>query len=303
MRVVDPLHDGEWMFGELDARRLVDAQFPQWSTLSLRPAGAGTDNRMYRLGEEYLVRLPRTGDTARNVEKEQAWLPRLAPHLPVTIPEPIGRGVPDSMYPFPWSIYRWIDGHQLHPGRVEKPERLGTDLAEFVDALERTDLMGARRAGDLSWYRGGPLQDMAAVTDQHFAAADRLAPGLDVPSLRTIWQEALTVGDPFGSHTWMHADLRPANLIENDGRLAGVVDFGGLSIGEPTCEHAAVWDLPAPARLAYGHTLGLSETTRVRARGWALTLGLGGIAYYSCTWPEFARECRVRLEEVLTEPL
>jgi aminoglycoside phosphotransferase (APT) family kinase protein len=301
--VVDPLHDGEWVFGERDARRLVDAQFPQWSTLSLRPAGAGTDNRMYRLGDEYLVRLPRTEDTARNVEKEQAWLPRLAPHLPVTIPEPVGEGVPDSMYPFPWSIYRWIDGHQLDARRVEKPERLGIDLADFVDALERTDLMGARRIGDLSWYRGGPLRDMAEVTDQHFAVADRLAPGLDLASLRAMWQEALAAGDPCRSHTWMHADLRPANLVENDGRLAGVVDFGGLSIGEPTCEHAAVWDLPAPARLAYGHTLGLDEATRVRARGWALTLGLGGIAYYSRTWPEFARECRVRLEKLLTEPL
>jgi hypothetical protein len=26
--------------------------------------------------------------------------------------------------------------------------------------------------------------------------------------------------------------------------LVGVVDFGGLSVGDPTCEHAATWDLP-----------------------------------------------------------
>ena len=81
------------------------------------------------------------------------------------------------------------------------------------------------------------------------------------------------------------------------------MDFGGLSIGDPTCEHAAVWNLPARARLAYGHTLGVDEVTRVRARGWALTLGLGGMVYYSRTWREFARECRVRLEKLLAEPL
>jgi aminoglycoside phosphotransferase (APT) family kinase protein len=258
---------------------------------------------MFRLGEEYLVRLPRTADTAKNVEKEQAWLPRLAPHLPVAIPEPVAWGEPDAQYPFLWSVYRWIEGHELDPSRVEEPERLGIDLAAFVAALERTDLMGAQREGELSWYRGGPLSDIAETTYQRFAALDGLVTGLDMPSLRAMWKESLALGDPHGPQTWMHADLRPANLVIRDGRLAGVVDFGGLSVGEPTCEHAAVWDLPAPTRLAYGRALGLDETTRARARGWALTLGLGGIAYYSRTWAEFARESRIRLERLLTEPL
>lgn len=301
--MVDPLHDGEVQFGELDARRLVNSQFHQWSCLPLGPAGAGTDNRMFRLGEEYVVRLPRTADTAKNLEKERAWLPRLAPHLPAAIPEPVAKGEPDAQYPFAWSVYRWIEGHELDPSRVEDPERLGIDLAAFVAGLESTDLMGAQREGELSWYRGGPLSDMADTTDQHFAALGGLVTHLDVPSLRSMWDETLALADAGGPHTWMHADLRPANLVVRNGRLAGVVDFGGLSIGEPACEHAAVWDLPAPTRLAYGRTLDLDERTRARARGWALTLALGGITYYSRTWPEFARESRIRLERVLTEPL
>jgi aminoglycoside phosphotransferase (APT) family kinase protein len=66
------------------------------------------DNRSFRLGDDLLVRLPAGEWYAHQVVKEQTWLPRLAPQLPVPIPEPITRGAATPSYPYPWSIYRWI---------------------------------------------------------------------------------------------------------------------------------------------------------------------------------------------------
>ena len=57
---------------------------------------------MYRLGDDLLVRLPRTADKVRSVLKEQEWLPRLAPLLSVPVPEPVS---------------------QVRPHAVERPER------------------------------------------------------------------------------------------------------------------------------------------------------------------------------------
>ncbi len=67
--------------------RLVTTQFPQWADLPVRRiARDGWDNRTFHLGEHMLVRLPSAADYVVQVEKEQQWLPRLAPLLPLPIP-------------------------------------------------------------------------------------------------------------------------------------------------------------------------------------------------------------------------
>ncbi len=41
------------------ARRLLAAQFPEWAALPIEPVpAAGTDNALYRLGDDMVVRLP-----------------------------------------------------------------------------------------------------------------------------------------------------------------------------------------------------------------------------------------------------
>jgi aminoglycoside phosphotransferase (APT) family kinase protein len=43
-------------------RRLLAGQFPQWADLPARPVpSSGTDNALYRLGDDLVVRLPRIG--------------------------------------------------------------------------------------------------------------------------------------------------------------------------------------------------------------------------------------------------
>ena len=75
--------------------RLLDAQFPQWAGLPIRPVpSTGTDNALYRLGADKVVRLPRIDWAIGDVEKEQQWLPKLAPLLPLAIPVPLAKGQP-----------------------------------------------------------------------------------------------------------------------------------------------------------------------------------------------------------------
>lgn len=300
---MERLHPDEVDIDDDTVRLLVDDQFPEWRDLALAPAGHGTDNRMLRLGEDLVVRLPRKPSTADDVAKEQAWLPRLAPRLPLAVPEPVAQGRPGHGYPFPWSVYRWVEGAEPDPDALVDPARLGRDLAGFVRSLHGVDLMGARREGSLSWYRGGSLRDLADWTSRSLAACRDL-PGLDLDlaGLEALWRAALEVEEPTLAHVWMHGDLKPSNLLVRDGVLVGVVDFGGLSVGDPTCEHAATWDLPAEAREAYADALGLDRATRLRVQGWALAIALSGVPYYWSTWPAFAQECLRRLRLVLAAP-
>jgi aminoglycoside phosphotransferase (APT) family kinase protein len=105
------MHDGEV---DIDAElvgRLVAAQFPQLTDLPISEAqSTGTVNASYRLGDHLSARLPRVHRWAQDLDREWHWLPKLAPHLSLRVPEPVGKGHPASSYPFAWAIYGWIDG-------------------------------------------------------------------------------------------------------------------------------------------------------------------------------------------------
>ena len=76
-------------------RRLLSAQFPQWADLPIAPvSSASTDNALYRLGTDKVVRLPRIHWAIGQVGKEHQWLPRLAPQLPPAIPVALAKGAP-----------------------------------------------------------------------------------------------------------------------------------------------------------------------------------------------------------------
>ena len=134
-------------------RRLLAAQFPEWTALPVEPVPSdGTDNVLYRLGGDMVVRLPRIDWAVEGLENAHEWLPQLAPLLPVAVPVPLAKGLPAEGYPFPWSVYRWLEGENPAVGRIADPDSLARELAQFVKALHRVDLPGGLPAG-----RGGPL--------------------------------------------------------------------------------------------------------------------------------------------------
>jgi len=136
--------------------RLVAMQFPEWAHLPVAPVDLdGHDNMTFRLGAEFSVRLPSAESYVPQVDKEQRWLPLLAPHLPLPIPEPVARGVPALGFPRPWSVYRWRPGEPATAERVYDATRFATDLAGFLSALYAIDPTGGPDPGAHSFFRGG----------------------------------------------------------------------------------------------------------------------------------------------------
>ncbi len=86
-------------------RQLLRNQHPHWADLAIeRVPSSGTDNALYRLGDDLAVRLPRIQGTAGNVDKEQGWMPVLGPQLPLPIPLPVARGEADATFPIPGAL-------------------------------------------------------------------------------------------------------------------------------------------------------------------------------------------------------
>ncbi|MBT2448848.1 aminoglycoside phosphotransferase family protein [Streptomyces sp. ISL-43] len=276
-------------------RRLIAGQFPRWADLPVeRVDSVGTSNSMYRLGEDMVVRLPRTEGAASDIGTEHIWLPRLAPVLPAAVPVPVGMGRPAEGYPWSWSVYGWLPGANPAAGRIAEPELLARDLAEFITALHRVDPLDAPPA-----YRGETLaaRDEAtrAVIAELGASAD-----IDAGAATAVWEEALRAPTPSGPPVWIHADLQPGNMLLADDRLAAVIDFGCAGLGDPAVDLIAAWYvLPAAARPAFRAALGVDDATWTRGRGWALSIALPELGYYRETNPVMAGNARHVIRELL----
>ena len=248
------------------ARRLVAAQFPQWAGLPVRPVEeGGIDNRTFRLGDELTVRMPSGAFYAAQVEKEQRWLPELAPRLPLPIPAPVGAGVPGEGYPFSWSVLRWLEGRPARPERIGDPVGFATDLAAFLAVLHK--LTDGPPAGAHSALRGCPP---GAYDEETRRAIDGLADRAEARACTAVWEEALAA-EWTGAPVWFHGDVAPGNLLVRDGRLAAVIDFGTSGVGDPACDTVVAWTLLSGAgRAAYRAALPADDATWVRGRGWVL---------------------------------
>jgi aminoglycoside phosphotransferase (APT) family kinase protein len=253
---------------EMLVRGLVDAQFPHWSHLPIRPVAAGGwNNKTFHLGNHMLVRLPSAAAYAAQVQKEQRWLPILAPLLPLPIPTPLALGMPANGYPWKWSIYEWIDGEVALPECITDLRDFATCLARFLVELQGIDTAGGPAPGLHNFYRGGPLLTYDAQTRQAIAV---LKDKINVDAVTEIWNAALNA--PWhGKPVWIHGDVSLGNLLVREGRLSAVIDFGILGVGDPACDLAIAWTLfQDNSREAFRVTLKLDADTWARGRGWTL---------------------------------
>ncbi|MES4904143.1 MULTISPECIES: aminoglycoside phosphotransferase family protein [unclassified Streptomyces] len=280
------------------ARRLVDTQFPQWAGLPLQLLDpAGSDHVIYRLGEDLSVRLPRHAGAIGQAVKESEWLPRLAPHLPLAIPAPVGVGEPDFGYPWPWAVSRWLEGEVATAEALADSSRAAVQLAEFLTALQEFvpgEFPVEEAREDLT---GRPLADRDRATRAAIAEVDGT---FDTAAMTELWDAALSAPGWDRPPVWFHGDFHTGNLLTVDGRLSAVIDFGGLGIGDPACDLTIAFTLmSARSRAAFRAALGVDDATWTRGRGWALATGLNAYTSYAAVNPRVAAQTTRQITEAL----
>ena len=264
------MHVDELDIDEALVRGLLADQFPEWAALPLdRVEPSGTVNAIFRLGDGLAVRLARRKGPIAPGGKEQDWLPRLAPLLPLEIPVPVGQGRPSDEYPWFWEIHTWVEGETLSVEEID-PIQAAQDLAGFVAALQQVDPAGAPQG------RGIPLAERDPEIRRWLARfeGDQRA--------SAEWERALAAPPWDGPPIWHHGDLDVRNWLVRDGRISGVIDWGSMGVGDPACDVMVAWKLhSAEARDAFREALPTDDATWERGRGWALSQAVAALAYYT----------------------
>lgn len=277
-------------------RELVDRQFPCWRGLPIRPVAAeGTVNAIFRIGDGLAARFPlRPGDGIREwLEREAAAARELRGATRFPVPEPVAIGGPGAGYPLPWAVQTWLPGRTATEDDPGDSEAFARDLAELVGAVRGIDTRGRTFAGR---GRGGDLRGHGEWMETCFRESERL---LDVPRLRRLWQDLRALPRE-GADRMTHGDLIPGNVLVADGRLAGVLDVGGLAAADPALDLVGAWHLLEDGpRRAFRDALGTGELEWRRGTAWAFEQAMGAGWYYVTTNPPMSHMARRTLTRIL----
>lgn len=269
--------------------RLLREQAPDLLGQRVRPSPvSGSSNWVFRLGETHSVRLPRAQEYVDALVKEVTWLPRLGPELPVPVPAVELLGRPSATFPLPWEVLSWVPGERPAGLDDVRQARLADTLGRFTHQLHELDTTGAPTGSEHWGYRcGEPVTDTTDgwVTD----AARHLADVFDPDRVHRTWQRLREVPTATGAACWVHTDLSAENILTHpDGRLAGVIDFGSVGVGDRSVDLLYAWSLfDAQARDRFRRAAEANDTTWLRARAWAFVgPGLRTIDSYRRLMPD-----------------
>ncbi len=252
------------------ARKLIAQQFPEYAHLPITSVKKqGHDNRTYRLGDHMLIRMPTAESYALKVSKEQELLPKLLPHLSIHIPVPIKMGIPSKDYPYPFSIYKWLEGTSLNFLTLDDNtlQQLAFDLARFLKELQNIRDVAGPSPGPHNWGRG----DHVSVYDKDAREQiTKLADIIDSDKAISLWDQACKTRWK-KPPVWIHGDFAIGNMLLQEGKLSAIIDFGGMACGDPACDLVIAWTfLKEKAREIFMDEMALDKDTWLRGKAWAL---------------------------------
>lgn len=296
------MHSDELVVPAEVVKLLVAEQFPAWARLPIQDLGTpGTVNSLFRVGNDLTARFPLQGTDAAAtrlyLQAEADAARELHGRSPVPTPEPVAIGEPGHGYPLPWSVQTWLPGTTAAKVEASDSTRLAHDLADFIRAVRSLDTRGRTFNGR---GRGGDLRTHDPWVK---TSLDRSVGLFDVPRLRLLWTglRELSRTDP---DVMTHGDLTPGNVLVSGGRLAGVLDVGGLGAADPALDLVGAWHLlEAGPRQTFRADLGCDELQWARGQAWALEQALGAAWYYRDSNPTMHALGTTTVRRVLEEPV
>lgn len=257
----------------LEARGIIEAQFPQLIPVSIAELGKGFDNTVFIVNDVYVFRFPRREIAVQLLNIENQLLPLLVSRLNIAIPEPIFFGQATKDYKWPFTGYHHVKGEspgvlsneirnssaaplalflkELHQFPIEQAEKIGVPY----DRFER---MNIRKRKEMLVSNITKAADLQLVEEDHAA----------LEWLYTMKESQLDT--PI---TLVHGDCHIRNiLVNNEGVISGIIDWGDTHLGNPAIDLSIAYSfLPPSGREQFFQLYGeVSEELRMAAKFFAI---------------------------------
>jgi aminoglycoside phosphotransferase (APT) family kinase protein len=261
--------DAEWEVSEEMAHKLISSQFPQLASKSVKKLGHGWDNTVFLVGAEYVFRFPRREVAINRLRIEGKILPMLKDYVSIAYSVPLFFGEGDYDYPAPFLGYPYLSG-EFPIGLTDQQRALSaTTLARFLKSLHAFPIQIAQENGVQHDHRN--MTDIALRKEKTHKFITDLALHFSEEEYHVIsnYLEQLETEKVKQKHVFLHGDLHFKNmLVDINGRVSGIIDWGDINIGHPACDLNLVYSfLPPDARSNFFKEYGVvDEETKLLAR-------------------------------------
>ena len=249
------------------ARELIGGQFPEVEQRSLRLLGAGWDNTVWLVDEEWVFRFPRRSMVIPGLENEIALLPRLAALLPLPIPVPMLVGRSSKAFGWPFYGAPFLPGLELAEAELDDDARgaLGRPLGHFLRTLHSLELDADLPVDPV---RRADMTFRVPKTRDRFAELEGLGLWSAPPKAHAVIDAAAKLGPVVPTAT-CHGDLHLRHLlVDKGGGPAAVIDWIDLSRNDPGVDFVLYWCvLTAAGRAEFREAYGpLTDDQLLRGR-------------------------------------
>ncbi|KOR81185.1 hypothetical protein AM232_24180 [Bacillus sp. FJAT-21352] len=266
------------------AGKLIMQQFPEIELKEIKQLGEGFDNTVIQINGQFVFRFPRRPIAVTLIQVENQLLPSIAGTFPLAIPEPIFFGKPSTLYPYPFTGYKMVKGHLPVEGTKENKVESAKRFARFLKVLHSFPVKRAMRLGvqpdgmmrlNVPYRKKSLMENVSNLIklgyfEQAHAVKD---------FVETLGE--LDVRHPI---SLVHGDIHIRNvLLDDEGVLAGVIDWGDVHIGNPAIDFSFLYSyFPKEVRRAFFEIYGEIEKeteslARFRAIYMLVTLLVYGI--------------------------
>ncbi|PHD77522.1 phosphotransferase [Bacillus sp. AFS043905] len=245
------------------AGKLIMLQFPEIELEEIKQFGEGFDNTVIQINGQFVFRFPRRPIAVTLIQVENQLLPSIAGTFPLAIPEPIFFGKPSTLYPYPFTGYKMVKGHLPVEGTKAKKVESAKRFARFLKVLHSFPVEKAKRLGvqpdgmmrlDIPYRKKSLMENVSNLIklgyfEQAHAVKD---------FVETLGEGELDVQHPI---SLVHGDIHIRNvLLDDEGVLAGVIDWGDVHIGNPAIDFSFLYSyFPKEVRSAFFEIYGEIE--------------------------------------------
>ncbi|GMA60144.1 phosphotransferase [Alicyclobacillus fastidiosus] len=288
------------------AKELIERQFPQLAPAAVEHAGQGWDNHVFLVNDHLVFRFPRRKLGVLCLEEELRCLPQIAKRLSVPVSNPLFIGEPSELYPHPFAGYERLRGNPVHecaPTRAMRAKH-AAEFAAFLRGLHDISVEDAQAFGASSDIIGRMNLDKRIPQFQDYAK-EAVEQGLiqDAAPLQRLVEAIPCSADVEHRECVVHGDLNFRNfLVDGEGRLQGVIDWGDVHIGHPAVDLAIMYSyVPEEGRALFQSVYGeIDDQTRALARFRAVYTSLYILIYaYDIHDDAQVREARESLQLAL----
>ena len=247
--------------------RQIELENPGLSVQSAAVLGEGWNSRVYLVNNDLVFRFPKRSEQWVELDREIKFLAYAVDRLPLRLPRYVQVLRESSGARFGYATYRYISGRALNVSsitqslRIAQAERIGN----FLQALH-----GLKPHPDIASIL--PKEEARMIAEEYRTRADReVIPRLtssEAKALQMHFETHLRAPSNFSfPPVVLHADLGKDHILEEDGSVSGVIDFGDVNWGDPDYDFMYLFvDFGLEFAIDVARTYGHSNLDQLRTK-------------------------------------